>query len=332
MSRGLTLWIPNEASLPLYQRLTSMFMTSHADVDIQIEAFPFETYWDQVSEACRKKQGPDIFFLHNEYAQTFRANGFLRSYQFSKEQQEYLDNLYPASSNHHEYYDFAYLTSLLYTQRDVQLSAGGSWDVLIQELKQYTQYPYQLGCSINHDTQAAVYCMAELQYSAQAEQFLSKLFQVLQVSPLQEDSKLGFLNHDIAAVYSWGWFAGWLDDHNMEYQVYPLCKSDAAYIDRRNTKSSFGITAHCQDVPLANAFIYTFLSEEAMQLEFALTRKVIPLHQGLQQHPKVLADRVIQAQKQIINDTYFPQEPIKKEALLQMQRKIEQVYEQIHKK
>ena len=332
MSRTLTLWIPEEASPPLYHRLAAMFEVSHPDVNIQIESFPVDLYWNHLSEACRNKQGPDLFFMHNEYAQAFIADGFLLPYQFPEDQQRQLDQLYPASSYHTYYYDFAYLTSLLYTQQDVQLSKGGSWELLIKELSKQN-YPDQFGCSINHDTQAAFYNMAELQYPDQCEHFLKAFFESLRVSPLTQDSKLRFHQHEIACVYSWGWFAGWLDDHHMDYQVYPLCKQPhAAYLDRRNTKSSFGIASYCRDIALAHQFLYTFLSDEVMQLEFALTRKVIPLHKALQQHPEIEADRIIQAQKQIISNTYFPDVPMKKDVFLQKQRKIEQLYDQVYKK
>lgn len=129
-------------------------------------------------------------------------------------------------------------------------------------------------------------------------------------------------------VYSWGWFAGYLNDKEVSYQILHLPhEKDAFVYDRRNTKSSFGISVNCQYKEIANAFIFEFLSDPAIQKYFCLKRKVVPIHRKLQNDEDILADRIIMAQKAIISHTIFPLEPVNSKDIHHGIQRILNIYE-----
>lgn len=301
----------------MYEALTTKFCEQYPDVEFQITDFPLALYWHQVINHLHQGDGPDIFFMHNEQAQRLRQEKLLLPYTFTSHQKEVLTSCYPKNCDQIYYYDFAYLTSLLYVNGKISISPLTSWNDLCNKLKKQTQCQYDFGCSINMDAVSAFFTMVALQHQEygrkrqpETRQWIKDFFHELHVYEPKKDCKQAFVSGEIAMVYSWGWFAGYLNDAGADYQVLPLAhEKDTLIYDRRNSKSSCAISINCQYKEIANAFLFEFLSNTAMQKYFCLTRKVVPLHQGLQKDEDILLDSVIMAQGESMGHTLLPVVP-----------------------
>ena len=333
MSRNLSLWIPTESSRSLYETLIRKFCQRHPNVNVQITDYPLCIYWKKLMAALLHEEGPDLYFMHNEYAKKFIAHGWMLPYNFSTQQKKILNECYPESCNQTYYYDFAYVTSLLYIQKEIKIQ-GNSWNTCFELLRQQSIFPFDFGCTVNLDAAAAFYTMISLQqkeYGAvkqtATEQWLRDMFRKLRVYDMNTDCKEAFLSKKIAMVYSWGWFAGYLNDAHMEYKVVPLCcEPHSGWFDRNNTKSSCGINALSKNHGLAMQFVFDFLSDIEMQKLFCLTRKVIPIHKKLQYDTDIKSDPVIKAQMEILPYTIFPEVPQSSEAITMDLKKIQKIY------
>lgn len=331
MSERMHLWMPTEASLPLYEKLMRIFCQRY-DVIVEITDIPYTYYWKTLTTALARGEGPDLFFMHNEHMEELKP--YRAPYEFTYLEEKHLKACYPISSDQRYHYDFAYLTSLLYLQKEVCIQAT-NWKDGIQQLKQQSTCSFDFGCSINLDAAAAFYTMVALQhqeYEAKEKKvskaWLQHLFQELKVYDPNQDCKRAFLSKEITMVYSWGWFAGYLDDAQITYQVLPLLhEEDSIYYDRRNTKSSCSINMASKHKALANRFVFEFLSDLEMQKLFCLTRKVVPLHRELQKDIDLLQDPVLRAQKMILSHTLFPQKPQSEAEIKIAQQQLRKIYE-----
>lgn len=335
MNEVVTLWIPSEASRALYEELTAMFCKKHPGVSFQIVDFPLTTYWDVLEEALKEQRGPDLFFMHNEHVDKLIQENVIAPYHFDSKQQQVVDALYPASSNQCYYYDFAHLTSLLYVQEGMDTTSISSWNDCIKALQNKATTPYAFGCSVNLDAAAAFLIMATLQKAGpslketrEGHELLQRMFQSVPVFDPRIDCKDAFVAGEIQMVYSWGWFAGYLHDKGMNYQVLSLChEADSLYYDRYNTKSSCGISAFAKQKQLAQTFVYTFLTDIEMQKKFCLTRKLVPLHAQLQQDAQIQQDAVIMAQKQSLSHAFMPKQPLQEHEIEEAMKEVYRLYE-----
>ena len=318
MSSVLTLWIPCEASKPLYEKITKMYHKQNSDVFFDIKEFPLTQYWKILLESIKNEEGPDLFFMHNEHYDQLKKAGCIAPYQFNEEQFKRLSDVYPMESNKGYYYDFALLTSLLYLQPDIEINPTTAWNACFQQIAKEDKYEYDFGCSINLDAVSAFYYMAALQHNEfkseeknTTEQWIKTLFSKYHIFDPHIDCKEAFIKNEIEMVYSWGWFAGYLKDKNKDFRVLPLCyEGNSPYADRRNTKSSFGINAHSKNKAEALDFIFYFLYDEEIQKLFCLTRKVVPLHKNIRNDKDIFSDEIILSQASHVSNTLMPEKPL----------------------
>ena len=142
MSSVLTLWIPCEASKPLYEKITKMYHKQNSDVFFDIKEFPLTQYWKILLESIKNEEGPDLFFMHNEHYDQLKKAGCIAPYQFNEEQFKRLSDVYPMESNKGYYYDFALLTSLLYLQPDIEINPTTAWNACFQQIAKEDKYEY----------------------------------------------------------------------------------------------------------------------------------------------------------------------------------------------
>lgn len=338
MKKQLVLWIPEESSKKLYEKLMAMINIKRPDLVVEIFEYPLKNYWNILRKALQLQQGPDLFFMHNEYAKELIEQRFLSAYAFTSQQKEVLARLYPLEANQTYYYDFAHLTSLMYVQEDVCIDdTSNTWEALEDTLVKEDTYRYHLGCNVNGESDAAFYMMCALQNQEmdafekkETNHFIQEMFKTLRISPMSKDSKEGFLLGEIACVYSWGWFAGYLNDRKIAYRVLPTPRiKNCSIIDRKNTKSSFAINNNTRNKVLANEVIYEFLSNPDIQRLFSLTRKVVPLHRALQEDPSIQNDAILLAQKEILNRIYLPKKALANDAFQASSEQMKQLYEQV---
>lgn len=323
MSSVLTLWIPCEASKPLYEKITNIYHKQNNDVFFDIKEFPLTEYWKILLESIKNEEGPDLFFMHNEHFDELKKAGCIVPYQFNEKQSKRLSNLYPTESNKDYYYDFALLTSLLYLQPDIEINPTTAWNACFQQIAKEDKYEYDFGCSINLDAVAAFYYMAALQHNEfileekiTTDRWIKTLFSNYDVFHPRIDCKEAFIKKEIGMVYSWGWFAGYLKDKHKKFRVLPLCyEANSPYIDRRNSKSSFGINAHSKNKAKALDFVFHFLQDEEIQKLFCLTRKVVPLHKNIRNDKDISSDEIIMSQASHVSYTIMPDKALDDEKI-----------------
>ncbi|WP_299037573.1 sugar ABC transporter substrate-binding protein [uncultured Pseudokineococcus sp.] len=74
----LTYWMWDSAQLPAYQQCAEQFEADNPDVDVVIEQFGWDDYWDKLFTAFVSNSAPDVFVDHTSRYADYATRGLLQ--------------------------------------------------------------------------------------------------------------------------------------------------------------------------------------------------------------------------------------------------------------
>ncbi|GAA2016640.1 sugar ABC transporter substrate-binding protein [Pseudokineococcus marinus] len=74
----LTYWMWDSAQLPAYQQCAEQFEAANPDVDVVIEQFGWDDYWDKLFTAFVSDSAPDVFVDHTSRYADYATRGLLQ--------------------------------------------------------------------------------------------------------------------------------------------------------------------------------------------------------------------------------------------------------------
>ncbi|MEG2843489.1 MAG: extracellular solute-binding protein, partial [Ruthenibacterium sp.] len=301
----LNIWVP-AAWESFYKKWTEDYQKYHPNVSFEFTITSFEDHWKKVPLAIQSKDGPDLFWMHNDASQIMIPHMEpLSEEQFPMEQlkNDFLQVESNVIDDKLYYTDLGLMTGVIFYNKDLWTAAGLSdgdipktWKQLVEVGKKLTVTDDAGNIQVaGFNTNNAEYIWVDMLYqqgkwlfaednttvmftSPEAEKAAQMMYDMYHTEKIgggtQPKGEEAFANGKAAMIYCWGWASNYFKSNfpDLNYGAFalPTFTEDAVAYGRNNGDVTLGVSKYSDAAKKEAAlnFVQYELCNDDMIIEF----------------------------------------------------------------